>query len=87
MASLYYHIKKMDVNTKQCNDMDGTKKFNCECNDGFEGERCEKDSCEGVICENGFCENGTCSCNGGYIKIENICKETCDSNPCKVLFY
>ena len=73
----------MDVNTKQCNDMDGTKKFNCECNDGFEGERCEIDKCEGVICENGSCDSGTCTCNAGYINIDGNCEETCTVNPCQ----
>ena len=64
--------------------MSGTEEFNCQCNTGFEGKRCETDLCDGVICENGFCEAGNCICNAGYIKIENICEETCDSNPCKV---
>ena len=33
----------------------------------------------------GFCVGGTCSCDPGYVIIDNICEETCDSNPCKEL--
>ena len=82
---VYFHNKNMDVNTNNCIDMDGTEKFNCECNDGFEGERCEKDKCEGVICENGSCYSGTCICDDGYINIEGDCEETCAVNPCQEL--
>ena len=56
----------------------------CECDGGFEGQRCEINLCDGVICENGYCNAGSCTCNDGYISIENICVETCDSNPCEV---
>ena len=76
----------MDINTKRCFDMDGTGKFNCDCNDGFEGERCEKDNCEGVICQNGACFAGICICDDGFINIEGNCEETCDLNPCEVLY-
>ena len=64
----------------------GIKRWQCECFDGFEGQRCEIDLCDGVICENGFCDAGSCICNDGYINIESICVETCDLNPCEVLY-
>ena len=66
--------------------MNGADEFNCICNVGFNGKRCEIDLCEGVICENGFCDAGECSCDDGFLKIGNICKETCATNPCEVVF-
>ena len=65
--------------------MNGADKFNCICYAGFDGKRCEIDLCDGVICDNGFCYAGSCTCNDGYVKIESICKETCQTNPCEVL--
>ena len=65
--------------------MNGSEEFICTCNDGYDGKRCETDLCDGIICPNGFCDKGNCICVAGYIKIGNICEETCDSNPCKVL--
>ena len=59
-------------------------RLQCECNQGFEGQRCEIDLCDSVACENGSCNAGKCTCNEGYISNENICKETCSLNPCKV---
>ena len=43
------------------------------------------DLCENVSCSNGFCVAGTCDCDFGYVNIDNVCAETCDSNPCEVL--
>ena len=34
-------MKNMNINTKFCSDDNGRQKFKCECNDGFEGTRCE----------------------------------------------
>ena len=59
--------------------------LHCECYDGFEGQRCEIDLCDDFICGNGSCDAGRCTCDAGYINIDNICKETCDFNPCEVL--
>ena len=56
----------------------------CECNVGFDGQRCEIDLCDKVSCENGSCDGGKCTCDEGYIRKENICKQTCDLNPCEV---
>ena len=65
--------------------MNGSQEFNCECNDGFEGNRCEIALCENMVCKNGSCDAGNCICNGGYIKIEDICEETCALDPCEEL--
>ena len=62
------------------------ERLQCECFDGFEGQRCQIDLCESIICENGFCDAGRCSCNNGYVNVENNCKETCETNPCEVVF-
>ena len=79
-------IKNLGVNTENCFDMNGSEAFRCECNGGFEGRRCEISVCEGIVCENGFCNEGKCLCDFGYIKIsENICVESCETNPCKEL--
>ena len=69
--------------TCSINDNDNDQ-LHCECNEGFEGQRCEDDLCDNLICENGSCDAGNCSCDEGYISIENICRETCSLNPCKV---
>ena len=61
-----------------------TDQLQCECNDGFEGQRCEIDLCDSLICGNGSCDAGKCTCDEGYIRKENFCKQTCDLNPCEV---
>ena len=75
----------MNINTQSCSDGNGTQKFKCTCNHGFEGERCEIDLCDDVTCENGFCDAGNCICDSGYINNGNICIETCELNPCEVM--
>ena len=78
-------FKNIGVNTEYCLDMNGLEEFNCICNPGFEGRRCEISLCGGVACENGFCDNGNCICESGYIKIESVCVETCALSPCQEL--
>ena len=63
--------------------MNKSQKFKCECNEGFDGERCENALCDNLICVNGFCDGGKCTCNDGYVKIDNTCEETCALNPCE----
>ena len=47
----------MGVNTEYCSDMNGSQKFKCECNDEFDGERCEVSTCP-LDCENsGICKS------------------------------
>ena len=47
----------MGVNTRYCSDMNGSQEFKCECNDGFDGKRCEISACP-LICENdGECKS------------------------------
>ena len=58
----------------------GMERLQCECFDGFEGQRCQIDSCDNFICENGFCDAGSCICKVGYINMESICEETCQTN-------
>ena len=65
-------------------DHNGTKRFQCECDEGFEGPLCEIDLCDNIDCENGSCDAGRCVCNDGFIEINNLCKETCETNPCQV---
>ena len=48
-------IKNIGVNTRTCFDMDGSQEFKCECNDSFDGKRCEIFNCP-LNCEN----NGLC---------------------------
>ena len=44
-----------------------------------------QDLCADIICENGLCVAGTCVCDSGYVEIDNVCEETCDSDPCEAL--
>ena len=50
-----FPTKNIGVNTRYCFDMNGSQEFKCECNDGFDGKRCEIFICP-LNCEN----NGTC---------------------------
>ena len=50
-------IKKIGVHTEYCSDMNGSQKFKCQCNDGFDGERCKESVCPSNFCKN----NGTCT--------------------------
>ena len=56
----------------------------CNCEDGLIciNEQCEL-SCEGINCGSGSCLNGTCICDIDFVNIENTCKETCSTDPCK----
>ena len=68
-------------------DDNGIKSLQCECFDGFEGQRCDINLCDSVICENGSCDAGNCICDDGFVDIQNNCKQTCNLNPCEVLFF
>ena len=74
------NIKNIGLNTEYCFDSNGSQEFKCECNEGFDGPRCE-DECSLVCEKNEICTseinvNGTktfeCVCNG------NSC---CESGP------
>ena len=51
----YIIIKNIGVNTEYCFDMNGSQEFKCECNEGYDGKRCEVALCP-FNCEN----NGIC---------------------------
>ena len=44
----------MNVNTEYCSDMDGSQEFRCQCNDGFDGKRCE------IVCPLDCKNGGSC---------------------------
>ena len=47
-------IKNIGNNTEYCFDSNGNEEFKCECNEGFDGKRCENE-CP-LECKNdGFC--------------------------------
>ena len=47
----------MGVNTQYCSDLNGSQEFKCECNDGFDGKRCEVSVCA-LDCQNdGNCKS------------------------------
>ena len=48
-------IENIGLNTEYCFDSNGNAEFKCECNEGFDGKRCE-DKCS-LDCKN----NGTCT--------------------------
>ena len=49
------NIENIGLNTEYCFDSNGNAEFKCECNEGFDGKRCE-DECS-LDCKN----NGTCT--------------------------
>ena len=72
----------MGVNTKYCFDNNGSQEFKCECNDDFDGKRCEIFVCP-LICENyGECKSEInnitnikewkCDCFGHFEGKQNI---------------
>ena len=38
------NIENIGINTEYCSDLNGNDEFKCECNEGFDGKRCE-DEC------------------------------------------
>ena len=69
--------------------LDGSGKFTCLCNSGYNGTLCELDvdECVSSPCLNGTCKNEipgfSCSCNPGYSGI--LCNadiNECFSSPC-----
>ena len=42
-------------------------------------------TCDGISCGQGACFNGTCQCETNYTNVDNVCKGTCDLQPCKEL--
>ena len=65
------NIKNIGLNTEYCFDSNGSQEFKCECNEGFDGPRCE-DECsleceEKEICTSRINLNGiktfVCACN------------------------
>ena len=70
-----------------CND--GTDFFECNCENGWEGELCDLniDECASNPCINGSCTDGldafTCACDAGWEgEICDIDIDECASNPC-----
>ena len=47
-------IENVGVNTEYCFDSNGNEEFKCECNEGFDGKRCE-DQCFLECGNNGIC--------------------------------
>ena len=45
------------MNTEYCSDMNGNQEFKCECNDGYDGKRCEVYVCPLDCQNNGICES------------------------------
>ena len=49
-------FENIGTNTEYCFDSNGSDEFKCECNEGFDGKRCE-DVCSLECGINGSCEN------------------------------
>ena len=57
------NIENIGVNTEYCSDSNGSEEFQCECNEGYVGKRCE-DQCP-IDCEiNGNCQSEINSSTG-----------------------
>ena len=48
-------MKNIGNNTEYCFDSDGNEEFKCECNEGFDGKRCEMERCSLDCGINGIC--------------------------------
>ena len=57
------NIENMNINTEYCFDANGSAEFKCECNEGFDGKRCE-DVCSLECGINGSCANEINSTTG-----------------------
>ena len=58
----------MGVNTEYCSDLNGNQEFKCECNDGFDGKRCEVSVCPLNFCKNNeICRSEIDETNGKKI--------------------
>ena len=44
MKQIDINVENIGINTEYCFDSNGSDEFKCECNDGFDGKRCE-DEC------------------------------------------
>ena len=79
--------KNLGINTASCSDVNGTQEFKCECNDRFDGKRCEIElpfQCEGnPCCENG--PNALCCANGGVCSDDNFVFNGSNSDECQCL--
>ena len=67
--------KNIGINTDYCFDSNGNAQFKCECNEGFDGKRCQ-DQCFLECGENGIC---TSAINGttGIKQWECLCLSNC----------
>ena len=67
--------------------MNGAQEFKCECNDRFDGKRCEIEQpfqCKGnPCCENG--PNALCCANGGVCSNKNFVFNGSNSDECQCL--
>ena len=69
-------LKNIGNNTEYCFDSNGNAEFKCECNEGFDGKRCE----EGCSLDCGI--NGICTTEIDEFGIKKS-KCLCDENPCQ----
>ena len=63
MKIIDINIENIGINTEYCFDSNGNAEFKCECNDGFDGKRCE-DICALDCGMNGSCANEINSTSG-----------------------
>ena len=51
---IYINVENIGNNTEYCFDSNGGAEFKCECNEGFDGKKCE-DVCSLDCGDNGSC--------------------------------
>ena len=56
-------VENIGINTEYCFDWNGSDEFKCQCNEGFDGKRCE-DECSLECGINGSCEKEIHSTTG-----------------------
>ena len=81
MKMIDKNIKNVGINTEYCFDYDGADEFKCECNQGFDGKRCE-DECS-LECNDGWACSPEFNDTSGTKRWK--CIETCELNPCEEL--
>ena len=48
------NLKNIGINTNYCFDSNGSDEYKCECNEGYDGKRCEH-GCSLECGNNGYC--------------------------------
>ena len=80
MILIDLNVKDIGIQTEYCFDSNGNAEFKCECNDGFDGKRCEDEcslecgingSCATEINSNTGIKQSKCLCNENFTGLDS----------------